>query len=301
MANPIVSAITGYVDETKEQLIAKSVLGAKSASMLSLMSGVKGATALHLVDTDVVFGDGSTCGWNPTGSTEISQRVLTPAYLKVNTAFCDKNLLNTYASHMVKIAAGQKTLPYEEEFVNGIIDNVNYKLEKLIWQGDADNANEFDGLIKILDNDGAIKVTGAVGTSAYEAIKKVYASVPETAMKDDLTIFVGAGLFRQYVQEIVALNLYHYDANDNPLEHVLPGTNVKVVAVNGLNDTTGKDYIVAGCLSNMFYGTDMAGDEEKFELWYSQDNREFRLAIEFTAGVQVAYPDQVVLGSIAKA
>lgn len=300
MANPIVTAITGYVDETREQLIAKSVLGAKSASMLSLMSGVKGATALHLVDTDVVFGDGSTCGWNPTGSTEISQRTLTPAYLKVNTAFCDKNLLNTYASHMVKIAAGQKTLPYEEEFVNGIVDNVNYKLEKLIWQGDADNDNEFDGLIKILDADGAVKADSEKGTSAYEAIKAVYAAVPETAMKEDLTIFVGAGLFRQYVQEIVALNLYHYDANDKPLEHVLPGTNVKVVAVNGLNDTEGKDYIVAGCLSNMFYGTDMAGDEEKFDLWYSQDNREFRLAIEFTAGVQVAYPDQIVLGSIAK-
>jgi hypothetical protein len=51
----------------------------------------------------------------------------------------------------------------------------------------------------------------------------------------------------------------------------------------------------------MFYGTDLAGDEEVYKLWYSEDNREFRLVIEFIGGVQVAYPDQIVLGTIATA
>jgi hypothetical protein len=50
--------------------------------------------------------------------------------------------------------------------------------------------------------------------------------------------------------------------------------------------------------NNVFYGTDLEGDEEKFELWYSQDNREFRLAVEFNAGVQVAYPNQVVKATL---
>lgn len=300
MANPIVTAITGYVDETREQLIAKTVLGAKTASMLTLQSGVKGPVDLHILNTDVVFGDGSTCSFDPEGSNEISKRTLTPKYLKVNMEFCDKNFLDTYANHMVKIAAGQKTLPYEQEFTSEIVKNVNYKLEKMIWQGDSANVNEFDGLIKILGADGAIAVNKAQGTSAYEAIKEVYANVPESEMKEDLVIFVGAGLFRKYVQEIVALNLYHYDANDNPLEAVLPGTNVKIVAVNGLNDTVGADYIVAGSLSNMFFGCDLSDDQEKWDMWYSQDNRTFRLAIEFICGVQIAFPDKMVLGKISK-
>ena len=177
MANPIVTAITGYVDETREQLIAKTVLGAKTASMLTLQSGVKGPVDLHILNTDVVFGDGSTCSFDPEGSNEISKRTLTPKYLKGNMEVCDKNFLDTYANHMVKIAAGQKTLPYEQEFTSEIVKNVNYKLEKMIWQGDTSNGNEFDGLIKILDADGAIKVNKAQGTSAYEAIKEVYANV----------------------------------------------------------------------------------------------------------------------------
>lgn len=300
MANPIVTAITGYVDESKEQLIAKTVLGAKTASMLTLQSGVKGPVDLHILNTDVVFGDGSTCSFDPEGSNEISKRTLTPKYLKVNMEFCDKNFLDTYANHLVKIAAGQKSLPYEQEFTSDIVKNVNYKLEKMIWQGDSANGNEFDGLIKILGADGAIAVNEAKGTSAYAAIKDVYASVPESEMKEDLTIFVGAGLFRQFIQEIVALNLYHYDANDKPLEYVLPGTSVKVVAVNGLNDTVGADYIVAASLSNLFYGCDLSDDQEKWDMWYSKDNRTFRLAIEFMAGVQVAFPSNAVLGKIAK-
>lgn len=300
MANPIVSAITGYVDESREQLIAKTVLGAKTASMLTLQSGVKGPVDLHLLNTNVVFGDGSTCSFDAQGSNEITKRRLTPKYLKVNMEFCDKNFLSTYANHMVKIAAGQKTLPYEQEFTNEIVKNVNYKLEKMVWQGNSANDNEFDGLLKILGADGAISVSKAKGTTAYAAIKEVYANVPESEMKDDLTIFVGAGLFRQFIQEIVAANLYHYDANDTPLEYTLPGTSVKVVAVNGLNDTTGFDYIVAASLSNLFYGCDLSDDQEKWDMWYSKDNRTFRLAIEFMAGVQVAFPDVVVLGKIAK-
>ena len=59
--------------------------------------------------------------------------------------------------------------------------------------------------------------------------------------------------------------------------------------------------IIGARLSNLFYATDLQGDEEKFELWYSQDNREFRLAIEFIAGVQYAFGDEIVLGKIAKA
>ena len=41
------------------------------------------------------------------------------------------------------------------------------------------------------------------------------------------------------------------------------------------------------------------GDEEVFKLWYSDDNQEFRLAIRAIAGVQYAFSDRVVLGTIA--
>jgi hypothetical protein len=303
MANsPIVTSLPTYVDQNRLPLIAKAVLGAKTASLFTLQSGVKSPTALNLISTDVVFGDGSTCGWNEAGSTTLSQRILTPAALKVNMAFCDKKLLDKWANYQVQVAAGSKTLPFEEDFVTSITASVDEKLEQMIWQGDSTKSgvNEFDGMIKILEASGAgtVKVAIAKGTPSYDAIKSVAAAIPNESYAEDTVIFVGMEIFRKFIAELVAANLYHYNPNDKEGEYTLPGTALKVIAVNGLNGT---NKIVAGRLSNMFYGTDLAGDEEVYKLWYSEDNREFRLVIEFIGGVQVAYPDQIVLGTIATA
>lgn len=263
--NPVVKTLPDYVEQNVLPLIAKSILGAKSAGMFTLQTGVKGPTKLNLIDTEVEFQDASSCGFNATGSTTLSQRQINPAYLKVNHQWCDKELLGTWAQYQVKVAAGVKNLPFEEEFVNGVVDKVKEKIETIIYQGDGDNDNEFDGLIKILNADGAISVQRK--STVYETAKAVYAALPENAIKEDTVILMGAGDFRQFIQELVDANLYHYEASDVAGEYTLPGTAVKVISVNGLNGT---GTIIAGRLSNLFYGTDMEGDEEKFDLWFSR-------------------------------
>lgn len=297
--NPdIEQEIKGYVDESNESLIAKTVLGGQSVSLFGLQTGVKGDTAINLLDTDVELQSALDCGFTPKGSNKISRRVLKPVYLKVNMQWCDKNFLDTYAQHMVKIAAGMKTLPYAEEFTAGIVARVNESLETMLYQGVADvGKTEFDGLITILGKEStAIKVGTNTGT-AYEKLLKVYNAVPEVAHKDDLVILVAPSLYREFVQELVKANMYHYDANDANAQTYLPGTSVPVIPVEGLIPTTtnaGKEFIIALRKSNVIYGTDMSNDQEKFDFWYSADDQVFKLAIEFTAGVQVAYPDEVV-------
>ena len=180
MANPIVTSLPKYVEQHILPLISKSVLGSKSASLFNLLTGVKGDTALNLLATDVTLQSAKTCGWNADGTTTLSQRIVKPAYLKVNHNFCDKQLLNTWANYEVKIAAGQKTLPFEEDFVNGIVEQVKEQIEKMIYQGTKAKEDEFEGLISILTDDATtIKVNKTKGTSAYEAIKAVYASERE--------------------------------------------------------------------------------------------------------------------------
>lgn len=297
----IVNNLPNYVEEHKLPLIRKAVLGSRSAKEMNLMSGVKGATALNLLDTTVVFGDGSNCGWNEAGTSTLSQRTLTPGYPKVNMSFCDKQLLKSWANYEVRVAAGQKTLPFEEDFIAGVIEGVNAKLETLIWQGDS-ASDAFDGMIKVIADAGtAVAASYQAGDSASKKVAEVYANIPAEAFtKGDVVMFVGSDLYRQYIQELVANGSLHLVATAGltdipmPEDLLIPGTNVRVIPVSGLDGT---DKIYASYRENFVYGTDMAGDEEKFELWYSQDNREFRLAIEFTAGVQVAYPDMVVAGS----
>lgn len=160
--------IKGYVDESNESLIAKTVLGGQSIGLFNLQTGVKGATAINLLNTDVTLQSALDCGFTPKGSNKISRRILDPVYLKVNMEWCDKNFLDTYAQHMVKIAAGMKTLPYAEEFTSHIIAKVNAELEKMLYQGKANaQKTEFNGLMTIVSasGSGAIKVATNTGTA----------------------------------------------------------------------------------------------------------------------------------------
>ena len=294
-----VTALSNYVEEKRLPLIAKSFLRGKTIDLIQIETGVLQDTALNLVSAQVEFGDGASCGWNPTDGVALSQRILKPTFLKVNQAFCDKDLLKKWASYEVKLAAGREQLPFEEKFLEEIANSINESIEKLVWQGDTSHTNEPDGFLKILETGGSgvVSVTWTAGTTAYNKIKAVYNAIPANIIdKEDTVIFVGEETYREFIQDLVAANLYHFSPDYKAGEYMVPGTSIRVIAVNGLNGT-GK--IVAGRLSNFFYGVGAEDDKDTFDFWYSQDNREFRLAAYFAIATQVAYPNEIVLGKQA--
>ena len=214
-------------------------------------------------------------------------------------AFCDKKLIGKWAQSQVRIAAGLEKLPFEEEFLNSVNDGIKAGIEKMVWQGDSANGPsrvECDGFLKILGADSSvIDVTFTSGANVYQRTLQVLNAIPGEVY-DRASIFMGCDYFRSLVQDLVAANLYHYDDNDGEMETILPGTNIKVYGVHGLDGTK---KIVAGPRDEMFYGVDFENDEEVFDLFYSKDNREFRLAVEFACGVQYAFGDHMVLGAEA--
>jgi hypothetical protein len=288
-----VSALGNYVEEKRLPLIAKSFLTGKTIDLVQLETGVKQDTALNLLTAEVEFGDGASCGWDPTDGVALSQRLLKPVFLKINQAFCDKNLLKKWASYEVNLAAGRETLPFAERFMDEIAKGIQAKIEYLIWNGDSLNPNEPDGYLKLLLGGGATSIT-VTGMTNYNAIKAVYNAIPtEIIDKEDTVIFVSEQRYRGFIQELVAANLFHFAPDYKDGEYKLPGTSIRVIAVNGLNN---KNQIVAGRLSNFFYGVGAEDDKDTFDFWYSKDNREFRLAVYFAIAAQVAFPDEVIVG-----
>lgn len=287
--------LPAYVEQEKLPLVKKTVLGAKTASIINVQSDIKGSAAINLLSVDPTLQAGG-CGWNDAGNAAMSQRVIKTKFLKVNQSFCDKDFLNYWTNYEVKVGVGRETLPFEEYFTSAIVDKVKESVEKMIWNGN-DSATQFKGLLPILSaEEDVITVSPADGTSAYAAIKEVYAAIPENIL-DKAVIFVGADTYRAFIMEMVEKNFYHYDGGSvEAKEFVLPATNTKVIAVNGLNGTK---KIVAADPMNLYYGCDLLNDTETFDLWYSQDNREYRLAIQFNAGVEVAFPSEVVVATMA--
>ena len=304
--NPIVTGLTSYVEERNGELLAKAVAGAKSAKLFNLQTGCKGDTAINIMDMTVNFGDGSVCGWNESGSTEFSQRVINAKPLKLYMGFCDKKLLKTWAGYEVQVAAlpEDKKMPFEEKFIGDLIAHIDAGIEKMIYTGQSGQTNQFEGLISILDGVAttATTVTASSGVGAYNFIKQVVAKIPAVVLeKENPVVLVSTSLYQEFMQDLVAANLYHYDPAYGDLDgYPVPGTSIKVIGVNGLNNTASYDYAIATNLGNLYFGCDLEGDEDKIEGWYSKDNREFRFAAEFVAGVQIAFPDEVIYGKRSK-
>lgn len=292
--NPNVDAIVGYVEQQRVPLIGKSVLGAKAPQYFNLMTGVKGTTALNIINADPALQCGNACGFTSENDTTFSQREIEPIPFKVNMTFCDKNLLDTWANYEVKVAAGIKSLPFEEEWTDQIVARVQDKLEKFIWAGGQYCEKTVKGIEGILNTENGIKVTATSGDSIYTKLVELFLALPDTVQAaDDVVAFVNYKSYNKLVQEILSASHYHLDVTNLEDGIVLPGTRVKVIPSQGIGSgTADKTLAVIGRASNFYFGTDMRGDSEVFDLWYSQDNREFRLAIEFVAGAQVAFPDE---------
>lgn len=290
--NPIVNSLPNYVEQNRLPILVKSILGAKTAKYITLQSDVKGPTAINLLDVTPVIG-AAKCGWDEKGETALTQRVIDAKYLEVNMAFCDKKLYGKWAQSQLGIASGDKNMPFEEEFMDSVAKGIAAQVEKLIWQGDSNNAGEFDGFLKLI-NGVSPDVTVESGTSAYEVVKAAYMALPaEVAQAEDAVVFVSDATYRAFVQDLISANRYHYNGNDADGEMFIPGTQCKVVSVNGLNGAA--VLAVAGRLSNFFYGTNALEDSENVSLWYSKDNKEFRADVSWTSGVQVAFPDEIVI------
>ena len=93
---------------------------------------------------------------------------------------------------------------------------------------------------------------------------------------------------------MIAANLFHFVEDAKTDYIVLPGdSRVKVIGTAGLDGTTDGE-VYASYAENFNFGTDLVGDTANVDAWYSKDNREFRFAMDFNFGVQVAFPGLVV-------
>jgi len=308
-----VSALANYTKENEALLVTSSVLGAKTAALIksagNVMIGVKSSEKINILSTDAIFQDGAACGFSASGATTFTQRTVTIGKIKLNEALCVKNLESKYLQKALPTGSMYDSIPFEQEYSEKKAKTIAAQLETALWTGDSAsvnvNLNKFDGLVKLI---GA--ATGVVAANASTFISGaplstitaanvisifdgVYAAIPaQVVAADDMTIFCGQDLFRTYTIALKNANSFSYNVDVKAdSEFILPGTTIKVIAVAGLNGT---NKVYAMRLSNMFLGTDLLNEEERFEIFYAKEADEVRFVSEFKMGVNIAFPDEVV-------
>jgi len=308
-----VSSLTNYTKENEAQLVSSSVLGAKTAALIksagNVMVGVKSAETINIMDTDAFFQAGGTCGWNASGTTTFTQRTVTVGKIKVQEALCPKALEAKYLQKALPTGSQYDSIPFEQDYSERKAKTIASQLETAIWNGDTasanGNLNKFDGFVKLIGAAAGVvdaNVSGFISGAPLTSITAgnvvslfdgVYKAIPaKVVAADDMVIVCGQDTFRTYTIALKNANMFQYSIDVKAdSEFILPGTNIKVVALQGLNSTND---VYAMRLSNLFLGTDLLNEEEKFEIFFAKEADEVRFAAEFKMGVNVAFPDEIV-------
>lgn len=278
-----VEALGTYVQENKDIILKDIVFGGEYGNTIPLMTkqlGIKTTEKIHPSTLEAVLQDVSgECGFHPQGDLKITDRSITTSQKKVNMEFCLEKLLGKFAEYKVRVGANQDALPFEAEIIDGLVKSINKQVEKGVWTDLITNTDE------------QLTVSGE-GT-AYERVMAVYMALPE-AILEDAVIFVSPATFREYVNDLVNKNFYHYNPADGDLEEIfIPGSGVKVRKAKGLAEQT-DDVIFGTSPKNMVYGTDFMDNKEEVKAWFSDDNDTYRIKVRFNYGANVAFPDLVV-------
>ena len=307
VTNFLVSSLPAYVQENRDMLIKNfALVGTATRNRIGLQTGIKKSAYLNYFDLTPVLQDGSGCGHNPLDEMTLSQRTIDVALIKDDGQICPETLIGKYAEYLVRVRATENDLPFEQYIVDTLVAQINKKIEKLIWQGDHTQSSDadikwIDGFLYQMAADSAtIDVAISSGKSAYEGILEVYMAMPEEVLEKGGVIFVSPAIYRCFLQDMVAINFYHYAGPQDaaPEEFIVPGTDVRVIKTPGL---AGSLDIVGTFADNLVYGTDGENDNEAIDIWWSQDDRLFKYQVKWASGVAYKFPAMNVLGVFAAA
>ncbi|MEJ4088239.1 hypothetical protein [Galbibacter orientalis] len=295
-----VDELTSYVEEQNFPLLKKSIFGGRTAELVKVQSGVKGKSTINIWETDVIYQD-DDCSRTASGSTVFSQREIEVAPIAVHQDLCPKKLNGYYLQSQLKAGSADDEIIFEQEYTDEVSAKIAKQNEINFWQGDKssgdNNKSKFNGFLKQLAGTDYVTgntegITAITKDNVYGIIEDIDEKIPaDVAEADDLVIFMGVDTFKVYRSALKNKNLFHYSADNSKFELEVAGTELKIVAVNGLNGTGA---IVAGRTSNFVIGTDLEGEEDNFEMWYSKDDRVVKMSVAFKLGTQVAFPEEVV-------
>ena len=308
-----VSGLTDYVKETSDDILQAAILGADTIKNggIKIQAGIKNSEKLLLLAQDAPFQADSGCGFNASGSTTFSNVTLTVSELKWQDTWCPKDIEKKFIGHVL-VGSSPETLPFEQIIMQSVTDNISGQLEQVLWQGDTTDAfdvnlKRFDGLLKKIDAGSPIEATATAAVTKSNVIgimDDVYSLIPDALNNNPnkkMRTYTGWGVFKKLILALRDENNFHFDAGNaqSTGKLTMPGTGLEVMAVNGLNTIAGgnadyDDRIVCTYPTNLYYGTDLANEEEEAKVWYSNDDDNIKASIRWKSGTAVAYSTEIV-------
>jgi len=242
------------------------------------------------------------CGFAPTGTVTLSEKLLTPKKLDLPLEICKENLRQTWSSASMGFSAHNDVMPKDIEtaLIAEVLGDVSEVTESDIWNGDGDANGHFGGFTPLFDadgdvikaNNGIVPLEAAIDKDNVVAeIEKVLNAIPVAVRKSpNLVIGVSDNVALAYTQALVSAGISNgLGGNDMQLRY---GRYVLEI-IGGLADNT----FVAYEKKNLNFGTGLLSDHNEIRI-KDMDEVDLsgfvRFRMVYTAGVQYANSNEIV-------
>jgi hypothetical protein len=298
-----VSSLPAYTRQDAGKLIYEKLFNVTpTIQYCNVQTGVKSAETINIVSTQA-FWASQACSFSASGADTFSQRTITIGKPQIQKSWCERDLEPKYTSEAMKRGGNYTSLTYNTELIDSTMQQVGKDLEQAIWLGAVGNGNHnlghFDGFATIIN---AATIGGTFsGTSWSEANSRTVMKGLAALVAADTNVFRGGNttvkffcspaVAQSYRWKLISDNVGFAGAyQEGKGKLMVEGTNIEIVETPGL---AGTNYIYAIEPENMYIGTDLENEYEKYDVWFSQDNRQIRFHTEFKFGCQVAFPTRI--------
>lgn len=302
------SLTSNYAGIAASEFISPALLNATTIAneYVTIHTGIKFKFNLLLWnDTNMLQADG--CSFNAQGDINLTESVIQPVHLKVNTEFCKTTLESHWMSEQMRAGALNSDVPttFASYLTKRVQGKIAEQIERLIWEG------KISGSTGIYATDPYLKLTtglwvrgkaaatrqiaGAAidGSNAIAEIGKVYDRISDKIFDNpSLKIFVPRQVFRAYQQALPST----YVANSNfditkPQPTMYKGLPLVFVGL-------ANNHIVASIKENLHVGTDLTGDFLEYrilDMSMLDGSDNIRIKMRFSLDTQITNPDEIVI------
>lgn len=301
-------SLTAYVDQSTTELLTALQFERETSSYANIHTGVKSSKALQLLANTPIPQDGSTCAFNASGTTAITQRTITTAAVKYQDTLCPRTMEAYWTQLLLRKGQVYTEKDIPAIIVQDLIKIIQKNQEIADWQGDTASGDQlrarYDGLIKIIAaSSGKISATPSAynATNCRAILKDIISNIPAAQKGDpDTKIFMGYDAAETYRQALMDANLFHVPSGERQKGLYAEGSVHEIIPVHGLDGLTGTGGSSAPFIfaldpkRNLHLGVDMEGEEDKVEMWYSQDDQNIKYSFRYRRGWQIAFPTEIV-------
>ena len=206
MPNPVLLN-NSYAGQLAGEIVAKALLSNVSTQYVTMKPNVPYKSVVRKIEDTVTFAAG-TCDFTPTGTINLSERVLTLEEFQVQREICKRELFADWST--ADVMSGRVSTQIQDAIIERLVGGIAAANETVMWNGVNGTAGQYDGFLTLIKAGGSGAVSAGSGAldstniiaTIWDIINTAPAAVKGAAEKPAL--YMGQAAWEAYMQAQIA-------------------------------------------------------------------------------------------------